>query len=197
MSLSPLATLADLDARGITYEGEGALAVTFLEVASAAVRDAAGCPIGVQTSTVRLYGDGTRLVLPGSPIVSVASVVLDGETITDWKLRPGGLFRACGWADSDRDSPAPADVTYTYGLGAVPADIVDMVCRMAAAALVAATSEDDGSGLAVNNITQERLGQYAVTYNAESGATEMELSERTRNRLAARFGGGAAMVGSW
>lgn len=195
--MEALAGLADLDARGIVYGEDSTLAVTYLEVASAAVQDAAGCPIVRQTSTVRLYGDGTRLVLPGSPIVSVASVVLDGETVTDWKLRPGGLFRACGWADSDRVSPSPTDVTYTYGLTDVPADIVDMVCRMAAAALVAATSEDDGSGLAVNNITQERLGQYAVTYNAESGATEMELSERTRNRLAARFGGGAAMVGSW
>jgi len=68
------------------------------------------------------------------------------------------------------------------------------VCRMTAAALDAAAAEDGGAGLAVSDVHSERLGDYSVTYNADSGVTEMELSDRTRGRLASRFGGGAYVV---
>lgn len=196
MALAPLATTDDLDARTITWDDQ-ILAETYLAVASAAVRDAAGVPISRVTSTVSLYGLGGQwLRLPGPPIVSVATVVLDGDTLTDWALVDGWLFRQCGW-EACGPVPMPAVVTYTHGLAEVPADVVDLVCRMTASALLAASSEADGSGLAVDRIVSERLGDYAVTYDQASGATEMELADRTRDRLRARFGGGtAAMVRS-
>jgi hypothetical protein len=194
--LAALATTDDLDVRTITWDDQ-ALAETYLAVASAAVRDAAGVPISRVTSTVSLYGDGGQwLRLPGPPVVSVASAVLDAETLTDYALVQGFLFRQRGWTVCG-PLPKPAVITYTHGLADVPADIVDLVCRMTASALVAATSEADGSGLAVNRIVSERLGDYAVTYDKASGATEMELAQMTRDRLRARFGGGAAaMVGT-
>jgi hypothetical protein len=197
--LGPLATTDDLDARTITWDDQ-TLAETYLGVASAAVRAAAGVPISRVTSTVSLYGDGGQwLRLPGPPIISVASVVLDGETLvegTDWALVDGFLFRPCGW-EVCGPLPKPALVTQTHGLAQVPADVVDLVCRMTASALVLAGQEADGSGLAVDRIVSERLGDYAVTYDKAAGATEMELAEVTRDRLRARFGGGAAaMVGT-
>lgn len=199
MALAPLATTDDLDVRTITWDDQD-LADTYLAVASAAVRDAAGVPISRTTSTVHLFGDGGPwLRLPGPPIISVASVVVDGGTLVegvDWALVDGALFRACGW-EVCGPLPKPAVVTQTHGLAVVPADVVDLVCRMTGAALVAAAAEDDGSGLAVDRIVSERLGDYAVTYDRAAGTTEMELAEQTRDRLRSRFGGtSAAMVGT-
>lgn len=196
MALPPLATTNDLDARTITWDDQD-LAETYLAVASASVRDAAGVPISRVTSTVNLYGDGGQwLRLPGPPVVSVASAVLDGETLDDWALVEGFLFRQCGWTVCG-PLPKPVVVTYTHGLADVPADVVDLVCRMAGAAIKLAEGGEGGSGLVVDRVVSERLGDYAVTYDKASGTTEMELAQATRDRLRSRFGGtSAAMVGT-
>ena len=198
MTLPPLATTDDLDARTITWDDQ-TLAETYLAVASASVRDAAGVPISRVTSTVPLFGDGGQwLRLPGPPVVSVASVVLDGDTLDAdaWALVDGFLFRVCGWQVCG-PLPKPAVVTYTHGLPEVPADVVDLVCRMAGSAILLAEGSEGGSGLAVDRIVSERLGDYAVTYDKASGTTEMELAQFTRDRLRSRFGGtSAAMVGT-
>jgi hypothetical protein len=193
VALAPLATTADMTARGITVADE-AMAGVFLDVASAVIRDAAGVPISRVTSTVAVWGDGSQwLRLPGPPIISVASAEIDGEAVTGWVLRDGRLWRRCGW-ESCEDPPAPVTVTQTHGLDPVPADVVDLACRMAASALIAATEEDDGSGLALSQVAAERLGDYSVTYRGDAGTTEMELSDRVRARLGNRFGGGGARV---
>lgn len=196
MALAPLATTDDLDARTITWDDQ-TLAETYLAVASAAVRDAAGVPISQTTSTVNLFGDGGQwLRLPGPPVSSVASVVLAGETLADWALADGFLFRVCGWRTCG-PLPEPTVVTYTHGLPNVPADVVDLVCRMAGSAIKLAEGGDGGSGLAVDRIVSERLGDYAVSYDKAAGTTEMELAQATRDRLRSRFGGtGAAMIGT-
>ncbi len=197
MALAPLATTDDLDARGIAWDDQ-VKAETFLAVASSAIRDAAGCPITEVTSTVDVWPDnaGTDLRLPGSPITAVATVILDGTTLTqdlDYALRQGALFRPCGWL-SCGPLPKPVTVTLTHGLPESPEDIVDLACRMAASALVAASAAEDGSGLATGNVMSERLGDYYVMYNSAAGVTEMELSPRTFARVRARFGSGTAMV---
>lgn len=188
MALAPLATVADLEARGMTVEpGEVGIVNVYLGVASAAVREAAGTAITRTTSTLALEGvPGQRLTLPGPPIVSVDAVAVDGRTITDWRLRSERLWRAAGWSGIE---PSEVEVTYTHGLLSVPDDIVDLVCRAVAAALVAYRSEDGGTGLAADKeITSERLGDWSVTYGADGRVTEMELTQVWRDRLAARFG---------
>ncbi len=201
MALDPLATTADLDARTIVWDDQ-TLADTYLDVASTAVRDAAGCPISSVTSTVDLWAEdcSTDLRLPGGPVTAVASVVLDGTTLTEgtnYVLRQGALYRPCGWL-SRRTLPDPVTVTWTHGLTPVPADIVDLVCRMTASALGLAALSDNGQGLAVGQQVQnERLGDYSVTFFQNPGETEMVLSDHLRERLRARFGvGGARMVTS-
>ncbi|MBI0294500.1 hypothetical protein JBE04_08390 [Streptomyces sp. PRKS01-29] len=196
MALLPLATVADLTARGLTVEStETAIVGVYLDVASAAVRDAAGSPISQTTSTITLEGEpDPRLRLPGLPVTAVSTVEVDGEPVTDWRLRSGALWRACGW--SSGCEPSEVDVTYTHGLPVVPADIVDLVCRIAAAALVAYRSEAGGTGLAAQDVRAERIGDYSVTYGDDGRITEMELPDYLRRRLAARFGGGAAVVRS-
>ncbi|MER8262732.1 hypothetical protein ABT007_00890 [Streptomyces griseus] len=196
MALTPLAAVADLTARGLTVDpSEAAVVGTFLEVASSAVRDAAGCPISQTTSTVVLEGEpDTRLRLPGPPVTAVTTVLLDGAPVTDWRLTGGRLWRAAGWTAAG--GPSEVTVTYTHGLPTVPADIVDLVCRIAAAALLSHRAEDDGTGIAAADIRSERIGDYAVTYGDDGLISETELPDYLRERLAARFGGGAELVRS-
>lgn len=198
MALTPLATVADLTARGVTVaEAEIPLVGTYFESVSSAVRDAAGVPISQAVSTVVLAGTGDRLLrLPGLPVTAVASVKLDGEAITDWVLKRtlGGLWRACGWQARVCGEPSEVEVVQTHGLPVVPADLVDLVCRITAAILVAYRAEAGGTGLAAKDIRAERIGDYQVTYGDDGRLTELELPEYLRERLAARFGGGAAVV---
>ncbi|MFJ4863402.1 hypothetical protein [Streptomyces sp. NPDC088748] len=195
MALNPLAGIEDLSKRGLSVEPEEtAITEVYLDVASTAVREAAGTPISTTTSTVTLEGEtGPWLRLPGPPVSSVATVKIDGVTVTDWRLRSGMLWRAAGWTSCD--GPSEVEATYTHGLPTVPADIIDLVCRMAAAALVSYRAQEDGSGLAAGkSVTSERLGDWAVTYAADGRISEMELSASWTERLAARFGGGAYLA---
>ncbi|RMB81281.1 hypothetical protein [Streptomyces shenzhenensis] len=196
MALAPLATLADLTARGLTVDAsETGIVGVYLDVASAAVREAAGTPISRTTSTLSLEGPtGQWLTLPGPPIASVASVAIDGRPVTDWRLRSERLWRAAGWSGWE---PSEVEVTQTHGLVDVPVDIVDLVCRMTAAALVAYRSEDGGEGLAADReVTSERLGDWSVTYGSDGRITEMELTPFWRERLLARFGGSVVALRS-
>lgn len=192
MALPPLATVADLTARNIDASNV-ALANTMLEVASTEVRGAAGSPILQTTSTVTLSGWRCEqyLRLPGPPVQSVATVLLDGSSVTDWRLTEGRLWRCSGWGVDH--GPAEVQATFTHGLPVVPADIVDLVCSYTASGMNAAV----GAGYAASpNLIAERDGDYSVTYarGAEAVATVMQISEGTRRRLRARFGASAGMV---
>lgn len=197
MALDPLATVADLEARGMTVgPSEAAIVAVYLNVASTAVREAAGTAISRITSTITLPGvDSSWLRLPGLPIASVATVTIDDDAVTDWRLRSGHLWRAAGW--TSYDGPSEVEITYTYGLTEVPADIVDLVCRMTASAVKAFRDQEDGMAPGADRIvTSERLGDWAVTYGNDGRITEMELTQHWRERLAARFGGGMGMARS-
>lgn len=197
MALPPLATVADLEARGLTVDPtETVIVGTFLAEASAAVREAAGVPISETTSTVQLEGpdDSQWLTLPGPPIQSVATVELDGQAVTDWRLRSHRLWRESGWASGY--GPSEVSVTQTHGLPEVPDDLVGLVCRIAAAILVNYRAQPDGEGLAAKDIRSERIGDYAIQYGDGGRITEIELPEYLREQLAARFGGGVSVVKS-
>lgn len=196
MALDPLASLADLAALGLVVAvDEQAIATRYLAVGSAAIREAAGVPISQTTSTVDLTGTPEQwLTLPGPPVISVATVLLDGDAITDWRLRSHRLWRACGW-QSDC-GPSQVTVTQTHGLATVPDDIIDLNCRMAAAALADYRADEENAGLPAVDIRSERIGDYAVTYGSEGLISTMQLPDWERERLAARFGGNVEMVQS-
>lgn len=73
---------------------------------------------------VRIPQCADELVLPQRPVVSVASVVVNGQTSTDWKLRGDTLVRCGGW-------PYGATITYTHGYAEIPDDIQDIVLAQA------------------------------------------------------------------
>jgi hypothetical protein len=192
VALDPLATVADLAALGLVLEdGEQTIAESYLAVASAAIRDAAGSPISRTTSTVVLEGDAAqRLQLPGGPVTGVTTVLLDGEPVTDWRLVSDRLWRHGGWNGFE------VTVTQIHGLPEVPADIIDLVGRLVAGALASYRADDGGASLGTQVVTSERIGDYAVTYGGDGLATDMELPAYLRERLAARFGNGVSSLRS-
>lgn len=196
MPLAPLATVADLEARGVTVDvSESGPVSTFLDVASAIVRDAAGASISQHTSTVTLDGSrASRIRLPGVPIRSVTTVEIEGSPVTDWKLSRDSLWRAGGWQTGY--GPSEVTVTYTHGFPTVPADIVDLVCRLAARSLVALRSGSDAAGMADRVAVSERIGDYSATYSYVDQFSDVELPAYKRDQLAARFGGVADVVRS-
>lgn len=196
MALDPLATIDDMAALGVTVEEEErVIAEQYLAVASASARAAAGCLISQGTSTVVLAGQReARLPLPGAPITAVTEVLLGDVEVGGWRLsRPrASLYRAAGWGGEDSE----VEVTLTHGLPTVPADIVALVCRIAATTLMAYRSDETGGGLGVRRVTQLRIGDYSASFANDHTLTEVELPRTTREQLRARFGGGAAVVRS-
>lgn len=197
MPLANLAATADLTNRGITpAPGEEQRVTTFLAEASAAVREAAGVPISRLTSTVVLAGTSSHwLRLPGPPVASVASVTLDGTTVTDHKLVDGSLWRPCGWQPGYE--PALATVTLTHGFVEVPEDIVGMVCVLVAGALRASRATTDGTGLAPpRGVQSVAIDDYRVQYDTstDQAVTMFDIPDHVQRKLRARFGGGADVV---
>lgn len=187
MALAPLATSADLLARGVDVT-DADLADRMLASASAAVREAAGAPISEVTSTVEVEAPqhGRRLLLPSQPVTAVTSVTIDGEAASDYRVVSGHLWRRTGWATPCGD-PATVEVTFTHGWTEVPADIVELVCDLAIAGMSVAP-EGAHVGLAYESIDDYRVGYLQ---GAEATASVWELPERTRLMLRRRFGGGA------
>lgn len=206
MALTPLATTADLTARGIETSETGKVDA-FLQSASDEIRHAAGVPITQETVTIEIPGVCDQwLHLPGQPVTSVSSVEIDGEAVTDYKLVGGHLWRRKGWQDASTDSaffgvvwawePVNVTVALTGGLTEVPTDIVDLVCAMVGHALA---ESDDGGYASRGDLTSARIDDYSEQYAGTATtklAGPMELPEATRQRLRARFGGNAGLVRS-
>jgi len=194
MALTPLATAADLTDRGIDTTNTARVTAQ-LAAASAAVRDAAGCAITLNTSTVKFGTEVSRRIeLPARPVRSVATVTLDGLPVTDYKLRGSSLWREIPW-QARGDIPSELTVTFTHGYDAVPADVVDLVCALAGAGLAAVEEGFKAhSGIQSESIDDYRVG---FTTGQDAVVSVMELPDRTRRYLRARFGsGGALVVGS-
>lgn|GEM_PF-470282 len=195
--MADLITPEDLEA----YELEGidlttSRAAQLISSASDAVTDAAGSPILQARSEVEITAMPARILrLPGLPVTAVHSVTVGGVAVAGWTRVTAGLHRAAGWSSCGLET---VTVDYTHGLPVVPADIKDLVARMVIAGLLAA--EDGADGLALSN---GRLSSFAVDDYREAYATgeeveavtEMTLPERTRQRLARRFGAGATVQG--
>ena len=182
--LDPLAREADLPERWLAAPD----ATRALDIASAAIREAAGSAISQQTSTITVPAPSGRLLPLPSPVASVASVSIDGTPVTDYALLTEGLWRRQGWGCG----PAPVTVTLTHGLAEVPADIVDLAVQLATAWL--AHTESGGGSTA--GVTSVRIDDAAETYDAESAGqvSPVFIPEITRQSLAARFGGGPVVV---
>lgn len=187
MALDPLATVADLEARGVTSDD----AELALAVASSLIREAAGVPISAVDATVIAVAPvrGTIVSLPG-PVSEVSEVLLDGTEIeaTEYRNLGNGLWRGQGWGCE----PAPVSVTATFGLETVPEDIVELTCTLAKAWIDHKTA---GSG-STAGVKAARLDDAAETYTDEAAGqlSAVFLPKETRDWLSARFSGGAFVL---
>lgn len=120
--------------------------------------------------TLDVWAPCWNIVLPEMPVVSVASVIEDGEALVagtdeDYVLaRHGQLVRrGARWTAG----PQILTVVYTHGYDPIPDDIVD-VCTRAAARVYQSglrASEDEG----VPGIASKQLGDFAVSYSSGGG----------------------------
>lgn len=189
MVLDSLAIAADLPTRWAVHPDAG----TALDVASAAIRDAAGSVISRTTATVTVVAGMSRLLpLPG-PVTSVTSVSVDGTVLasTDYRVLPEGLWRSRGWSLC---GPLPVEVTYTGGLVEVPADIMDLCVQLAVSWL---THQEAGGG-STAGLRSAALDDAKEEYTSEAAGqvSPVFIPEVTRRWLAARYGGGVSIVES-
>ncbi len=191
MALDLLATAADLSTRGTPTDDAG-LVSAMLEAASAAVREAAGSVITRTSSVVTLEAPmGPNLSLPFSPVRGVSDVSIDGEAVTDYTLVSGRLWRASGWLLGC--GPSLVTMTVDHGVDVAPADLVDLVCSLAAAGVAAAADGyDPKRGMAYERIDDY---QYGLRQGDDEVVNPMILPERTRLWLRQRFGGGSYVTG--
>jgi hypothetical protein len=194
--VAALITAEDLDKyelEGLNFTGTRAQ--TMISIASEAVIEAAGSPILRARSEIELTAMPAKILrLPGLPVTEIHSVKVDGALLVGWKRITAGIYRPDGWSRCELETVI---VDYTHGLPSVPADIKDLVARMVIAGLLAA--QDDADGLALSN---GRLSSFAIDDYREAYATgeeveavtEMTLPERTRERLARRFGSAGPTV---
>ncbi len=118
----------------VGYTVEVARANLVLEIASAAVVDAADVPIEqVVNDELVLPGSGSSLLLlPAWPVTAVGSVTADGVTLTadsySW-TRAGELRRPAGWS---RDTEYLVTYTHGYQPEEIPTAVKSVTLQVAA-----------------------------------------------------------------
>jgi hypothetical protein len=92
-------------------------ATLVIEAATARVQMAARQRlVAVAGDMVTLPGTaGPWLPLPERPVTAVASVTLDGATVTDYQRRGSRLWRERGWQDTTTLEPSEVAVVYSHG----------------------------------------------------------------------------------
>lgn len=172
----PLATLADYTVRHGTPEDSDKVEALLAD-AESLVREVTGLTISlVEDDEVTLAGDESgQVVLPEYPVVSVASVLVDGATLaTD-------TYRWWEWGAIDRISggrftygPRTITVTYTHGWDPVPSWIIALVCGMVQRALPAHVTE---------GVRSETYDEHTVTFASPEGGAVLWLTGEEQRRL--------------
>src|SRR3972149_1325412 len=111
---------------------------------------------------------GSRLFLPQLPVLSVASVVEDDESLTvddDYKLGMYGILHRVGakWASGIQI----VTIIYTHGYLIIPDDIVAVCVRAASRAYQAGLKAADSDG--IPGIASKALGDFSVSFQSEGG----------------------------
>lgn len=212
------ATRADL-ASLLQSDVDNSTADLLLECATAVVQEAAGNQriLQVVGDVVTTLGDSDYwLNLPQIPVTSVASVVLDGTTLTvgtDYKVFGNRLWRKLGWqsnigwpmdwqwgtwvqwppsppaSTSWFTGPEPSGVVVTCTHGYAPGSQDLQLARSAVMSLCAGVyANPDGA-------TSVRIDDYAANYDAMT--SRMDASKYLKAALRKKYGrrGGLVRIG--
>lgn len=143
---------------------------------------------GTRTVELRFPPCGSPIRLPQQPVVSVASVTLNGSAITDWVLdSEGRIHRDGGWP-ADTDGFTRVAVVFTFGVTDVPAELRTWCCVLAAGAL----AQSARGTLSPSGVASERIDDYSISY--EPGTATFSIPEIQLQRLRSRWGSGAAVT---
>lgn len=117
---------------------------------------------------------GTRLFLPELPVISIDSVVEDGEmlaAVDDYKLGQHGILHRVDqkWAEGIQN----ITITYTHGYATIPDDIVAVCTRAASRGYQTGLKAADTDG--VMGVASKSLGDFSVSYTAEGGGVTGEV----------------------
>jgi hypothetical protein len=112
----------------------------------------------------------TMLFLPELPVISVKSVIEDGEMLTegsdeDYQLGRNGILYRVGqkWASGVQIVP----VIYTHGYETIPEEIKDICMRASSRVYQAGLRAKEQNG--VMGVASLALGDYNVSFGSESG----------------------------
>ncbi len=113
---------------------------------------------------------GYKVFLPELPVVTVSSVVEDGEALTsgadeDYQLGQHGILHRVG--EPWKAGVQILQITYDHGYATLPRDVVE-VCARAAGRRFQAGLKSSGAG-GIPGITSMGLGDYSVSYGGETG----------------------------
>lgn len=166
--MAAFATASDLAARlNVTFTaGETTQATQLLDGASAYIRALVGGYVAAVEDDVAtlLAPPGYWLTLPNGPVTEVTSVVLDGETVTDYQRVGRRLYLADGWRNEFADDGSTSEdddldfVVVTYSHGYSEAD--DLALAKDACLVMAASSVTN-----VGSAKSERIDDYAIEFH--------------------------------
>lgn len=162
-----------------------------VEAATAVVQEAADRPpqriVLVEDAEHQILGGmGAWLDLPQRPVQSIASVTIDGETLTagtDYIRSGSRLWRETGWQE-ERHKPTLIDVTYTHGYPDGSQEL--QLARSAVLSLVRGVYGNPTGALSV------RIDDYSASYGKFTAL--METTDYLRTALQRQYGRRAAMV---
>lgn len=181
--MTALATLPDLELMmERTIEGdESRRALRLLETASERVRTFTGRRFEQSTETKRLRVRNARVRLPQGPVTAVSAVEDTNGNALTYTWQAGQIVDLCAnplnsWEiEPYRRGLRWVDVTYTHGWESIPADIVGIVCEVAAAAF--------SQPIEAAGIQSETLGDYTVT-TSTTIPSGVRLTQQQRDALA-------------
>lgn len=182
--MTAFATAADLATLlKVTFSpDEEAQATALLEAASDHLRSVIGQNIYPQeTVTYTAYPSLGREDLPQWPVVSVASVEVNGEPVR-FEYRPGFIMV---------DHDGPVDVTFTYGYMTVPGEIKRVTLVLAAQALQ--MLETTGS-LTAGGLSSVSIDDFRAAFADGGAGTGISLTRHAEAALRRQFGRGGIDV---
>jgi hypothetical protein len=183
--VTSFAQVSDLTDRGATLTVTNSVAQAILDDAAEHLQDIIGPVISPpRQSSVSLWiGQGAQWVrVPMRPLGSIDAVTLDGTAI-DYR-RVGDSIRVCG--------PGELVIQATHGYSTIPADLVSWTCVIASQVL--AMLGELGS-LGAGEVSSVGVDDYRKSFKQVADRGAFAIPEQAAERLAARYGGGAATTG--
>lgn len=169
-----------------SYPAADPRVAAYIAAAEGFIESVTGPMLHASVTDIHVYDGRPRLWLRVRPVVTIDSFLIDGTAISDLGLVTVHHNAAVGTASAGGFIVIPrgAHVTvgYTAGHYVNAAAVPDSV-KLIAARIVADLVTVNGTARPVG-VASEKLDEWAITYDTETGAAAMRLSPDERAMLA-------------